>query len=218
MNVITHARVAGALCVLVFLVGIVSALGGTRGARLGDIQLGTDPVHVRRLVADPTIRSAANRAVAIDYFFLVAYWTAFVALAALLGRRGGPWLVVSVLAAAAATTTATLDIVENLRTSEVLALYRPDRELGQAQLDALRHVSLLKWGAAATTVTLLAGLFAQRGKIAVIAVILLAVAGIGFAGIGRHGLIQVYLLGVGLMALVIGVLLLAAPGAATRRL
>jgi hypothetical protein len=210
------ARVAGGLCALVFLIGIITYFAGTKGARLNDIQLGSDPQHVQQLVRDTTVRTAANRAIAIDYGFLTAYWAAFVALAVLLARRSGLWLFVGVLAAATATATATLDIIENVRTSAVLALYQPRSELGQKQLDALRHVSLLKWGASATTVTLLAGLFAQRGKIAVITLILLVVTGIGYAGIRYHDLIQVYLLGVGLLAIIIGILLLAAPSATAR--
>ncbi len=79
-------------------------------------------------------------------------------------------------------------------------------------------MSLLKWGAAATTVTLLAGVFAQRGKIAVVAVFLLVVAGIGFAGLEWHGLLRVYELAVGVMTIGIGILLLACPSAATGRL
>jgi len=218
MNVVTHARLAGLLCALVVLIGIVSVLAGTRGARLSDIQLGTDPQQVQQLVSDTTVRRAANRAIAIDYFFLAAYWAAFIALAALLGRRGGIWVAVAILAAGAATATATLDIVENVRTSSVLALYQPGSHLEQKQLDALRHVSLLKWAAAATTVTLLAGLFAQRSKIAVIALLLVVVAGIGFAGINRHSLIQAYLVGVGVMTLIIAIVLLKWTVAVTRRI
>jgi hypothetical protein len=196
---------------------MISAVAGTKGARLSDIQLGTNPQHVEQLVSESTVRKAASRAIAIDYFFLAAYWAAFVALAALLGRRGGLWLVVAVLAAATATTTVTLDIIENLRTSDVLALYQPNSALGQKQLDDLRHVSLIKWGASATTVTLLASLFAQRDNVAVIALILFGVAGIGFAGIHRHGLIHFYLAGLGLLTVIIGLLLLAVPSATTRR-
>jgi hypothetical protein len=218
LSIITHARVAGGLCALVFLIGIITAVAGTKGARLTDIQLGTDPQHVQHLVSGDAVRTAANRAIAVDYFFLAAYWAAFVALATLLGRRGGAWLGIAVLATATATAAATLDIIENVRTSNVLALYQPGDRLGTKQLDALRHVSLLKWGASATTVTLLAGLFAQRGKIAVLAPILLVVAGIGFAGIARHGLVQVYLLAVGALTIVIGTILLAWPGAVTGRL
>ena len=201
---------------LVVLIGIVTAVVGN-GAQLESIQLGTDPGKVLQVVAHSSVRSAANRAIAIDYAFLASYWAAFVALAALLARRGGPWLAVAALAAAAATATATLDIVENLRTSAVLALYQPGARLAQTQLDALRHVSLLKWGAAATTVTPLAGVFAQRGKVAAIAVLLLVVAGIGFAGTEWHSLIEVYEVGVVVLSLGIGVLLLARPGAVTRR-
>jgi len=218
LNVTTHARVAGALCVLVFLIGIIYAAAGTRAGRVSDIQLGTDPQQVQQLIRDGTVRTAANRAIAIDYFFLTGYWAAFAALAALLGRRGGLWVAVAVLAAVTATATATLDVVENVRTSGVRAAYQPGIQLGQEQLDALRHVSLIKWGTSATTVALLAGLFAQRDKIAVIALILVVVAGIGFAGINRHGLIEVFLLGLGALAIIIGSVLLVWPGAATRRL
>jgi hypothetical protein len=218
MSVVTHARVAGALCLLVFLVGVVSVAAGIRGARLGDIQLGTDPAQVRQLVVDAKVRNAANRAIAVDYVFLTAYWAAFVALAALLGRRGGLWLVVGGLAAATATATATLDVVENLRTSGILALHHPGDTLGQGRLDALRHVSLLKWAASATTVTLLAGVFAQRDTVAVVAFVLLVLAAIGYAGLARHGLIEVYLLGLGVLTVVIGLLLVVAPASATRRL
>jgi hypothetical protein len=199
--------------VLVFVVGIVTLLAGTKGAQLGDIQLGTDPGQVQQLVGDTAVRHAAHRAIAVDYVFLAAYWAAFVSLAALLARRGGLWFIVAVLAAVTATATATLDIVENVRTTVVLALYGPDDRLAQNQLDALRHVSVVKWGAAATTVTLLAGVFAQQGKIAVIALLLLVVAGIGFAGLEWHGLIRIYELSVGVLTIIIGSLLLARPDA-----
>ena len=194
---------------LVSVIGVVSFVAGT-GAHIGEIQLGTSLGKVEQLVGDSAVRNAANLALAIDYVFLAAYWAAFVALAGLLARRGGLWVVVAVVAAAMATATATLDIVENVRTTDVLASYY---QLGQSQLDALRHVSLLKWGAAATTVTLLAGVFARRGKIAVIAFLMLLVAGIGFAGTEWHGLIKVYELGVGGLAVIIGALLVTRPDA-----
>ena len=218
LKIIDHARIGGALCVLVSVVGIVSLVAGTSGARLSEIQLGTDPQHVLQLVRIDTVRTAANRAITIDYFFLTAYWAAFVALASLLVRRGGLWRVVAVLAAGMATVTATLDVIENVRTSDVLALYQPGSQLGQKQLDALRHISLLKWGTAAATVALIAGVFAQRDRVSVIALTMLLVAGIGFAGINRHGLIHVYLAGVGLLTIIIGILLLTAPSAMMRRL
>src|SRR5262249_22160462 len=127
--------------------------------------------------------------------------------------RGGLWVVVAVFAAIAATATATLDITENLRTTAVLG-----GDFGQRQLDALRHVSLAKWTASATTVTLLAWVFAQRGWIAVLTALLLVAAGIGFAGLRRHGLLQAYLIGVGILALAIAILLLVRPHAVTRHL
>jgi hypothetical protein len=141
LTVRTHARVAGGLWVLVSLIGIVSIVAG-KGAHLGEIQLGTDLRKVQQLVDHSAVRNAANRALAIDYVFLTAYWAAFIALAALLARRGGLWAVAAVIAAAMATATASLDIVENVRTTDLLAFHHP---LGQEQLDVLRHVSLLKW-------------------------------------------------------------------------
>lgn len=51
-----------------------------------------------------------------------------------------------------------------------------------------------------------------------IALLLLVVAGLGFSGIIRHSLIEAYLLGVGVMTLVIAVVLLGWPAAVTRRL
>ena len=65
---------------------------------------------------------------------------------------------------------------------------------------------------------LLAGLFAQRSKIALIGLLLFVVAAIGFAGINRHGLIQAYLLGVGVMSIIIAIVLLKWPAAVTRRI
>jgi hypothetical protein len=211
VNLITHARVAGGLCAFVFVIGLITYFAGTKGAHLSDIQLGTDPQHVQQLVRDSTIRTAAHRAIAIDYFFLTAYCAAFVALAALLARRGGLWLIVGIVAVGTATATATLDIFENVRTTDVLALYQPSSQLARTQLDALRHVSLIKWGASATTVTLLAGLFARRNKTPVMALALLVVAGIGYAGISRHGLIQIYLIALGVLTIIIALLLFKAP-------
>lgn len=214
MSLLTHVRVAGALCALVFSIGLVSARPGRR-ARLSCIQLGTDPAEVQQLARDRAVRHAANRALEIDYVFLAAYWAAFVALATLLGRRGGPWIVVAALAAIAATATAALDISENLHTSEVLRLSQAGA-LGKEKLDTLRHISLFKWAASATTVALLACVFAQRSWIAVLAALLLAVAGIGFVGLRRHRWIERYLLGVGILTLTIAILFLASPQAETR--
>src|SRR5207253_1928515 len=117
---------------------------------------------VQHLLLDTTRTKAAARAIKVDYFFLVAYWAAFVALAVLLTQRGGWWVALGAAALAAATATAGLDIAENLRTSAVLALHGPGDQLAQSQLDDLRNVSLAKWAASAITLATLAGLFAQR--------------------------------------------------------
>jgi hypothetical protein len=209
-------RVAGGLCLLVVAIGLVSLAGGSKKARLGDIQLGHDTGKVERLLSDPARRDAVRRAIGIDYPFLVAYWLAFTALGVVVVRRGDGWAAAGVAAIVAALATAALDVTENVRTIGVVDTVDSGRPLGQAQLDALRHASLLKWSASATTVLLLAALFAQRRWVAVIALALVALAAIGYAGLVRHGLLDKYIGVVGLLTVVVGGLCLASPQTVVR--
>lgn len=211
MNVLV--RVAGGLCLLVVAIGLVSLARGSKKARLGDIQLARDAGEVERLLSDPARRDAVRRAIGLDYPFLVAYWLAFTALGVVVVRRGDGWAVAGVAAIVAALATAGLDVTENIRTIGVVDTVGSGRPLAQAQLDALRHASLLKWSASATTVLLLAALFAQRRWVAAIAVALVALAAIGFAGFVRPRLIEAYFGGLALFTIVVALLCLAWPEA-----
>lgn len=214
MNVLV--RVAGGLCLLVVAIGIVSLRSGSTKARLADVQLARDTGDVERLLSDPVRRSAVRRAIRIDYPFLVAYWLAFTALAVVIVRRGDGWAAAGVAAIVAALATASLDVTENVRTIGVVDAVGSGRQLAQAQLDSLRHASLLKWSASATTVLLLAALFAQRRWVAAIAVALVALAAVGFAGLGWHRLIDAYFRGLALLTIFVGLLCLACPETVVR--
>ena len=188
------ARVAAGLCGLVIVIGGVSLRAGIGRARLGEIQLGTNPSAVQALLRDQIVVRAARLALRIDYFFLAAYWAAFVTLAVLVFHRGATWTVLAVATWLAATATAALDVTENLRTTAILDLDRRGEQLTQAPLDALRHVSLAKWAASAVTVALLSAVYARHGwwSLPAIAAFLL-VASIGLAGLYRHALIDWFL-------------------------
>jgi hypothetical protein len=206
-----YARTAGGLCALVCLIGIGSLAAGTGRAHLNQIQLGTHHTAVQRLIRDRSIRSAARRAIAIDYIFLTAYWAAFIALGALLVRRGGGWAVLGGTAWVAATVTAALDLLENLRTSVILALDKRGDQLAQTQLDALRHISLAKWGASAVTIGLLAGVFIEHSWAAALAVAFLLVAFLGLAGLYQRALIRPFFNATAAVTLITAAILLIRP-------
>ena len=202
---------AGVLSVVVCSVGILSVAAGGMRARLLEIQLGNHPDHVHDLILARGRRSAAQRSLRIDYGFIAAYWLTFTELAVLLAHRHGWWIALGLAAAFASTLTAATDVVENIRTSGVLALDAPGSRLTQVQLDELRRASLAKWAAAALTVALLAGLFAQRGWPAGVAVAFLALAAVGAAGLWWRRLIPLFFLGVFAAAAFVAVLFLIWP-------
>jgi hypothetical protein len=204
-------RAGGALCAIVCLVGVASLLAGSARARFTEIQLGTDTARVDRLLSDRERRESVSRALTIDYGFLAAYWAAFTILAVVIIRRGGAWVAVDIAALAAAGATASLDIVENLRTQAVLTVGDEGRQLTQSQLDGLRHVSLAKWAASALTLALLAGVFMQRRWVVAIGVALMALAIVGLLGLHWHRLINPYLVGVAVITLFIAVPCLGWP-------
>jgi hypothetical protein len=192
--VVVTARIAAGLCGLVVVIGFISLRAGIRRARLDEIQLGTNPADVQAVIRDGSVQQAGRRALAIDYFFLTAYWAAFVTLAVLVFHRGGLWIVPAVAAWITATATAALDVAENLRTTAILNLGRRGAHLERSELDGLRHVSLAKWAASALTVALLSAVYARHGwwSVGAVAVFLL-VAIVGLAGLYRHALIQRFL-------------------------
>jgi hypothetical protein len=205
-------RLAGILLALVVATGVGAALASA-GADFGAVQLGSDPATVSAIVRAPTKRRALRRGLWIDYGFVAAYWLAFVALAVLLAHRGGWGRWVGALAVLAATGTALLDVIENIRTFGVLARHRTGDVLPLMQLRELRRAARSKWAAAALTFALAAPLFVQHGRIVWIAVALIALALVGLAGLLWRPLLVVFMVGVVLLAGAIGVLFLVWPHA-----
>ena len=206
-------RTGGALALLVVAVGIVSAVVTGRGARLVELQLGTDAATVQALVDDAARRRAVRRAIAVDYAFIAAYLGAFVVLGVAIVRREGGWTAVGAAAVAAAIATAALDVLENVRTVRMLDA----RPLTQERLDALRRASLAKWGACALTVGLLAGVFVAHGWPLAVAVALLAIAALGLCSLRWRSLVPAFFLCVFLATIAIATLLLAAGPSVARR-
>jgi hypothetical protein len=201
------------LLALVVVTGVVATVVGGRLANFSAIQLGTETTVVGKLVADPKRRKALRRGLWADFGFLLVYWLAFVAAAILLAHRGhywGRW--VGAVVVLAASATALLDVVENVRTLGVLARNRAGDVLPLMQLRELRHASLAKWAASATTVGLLSTLFFQHSWIAWLGIALVALAAIGFVGLLWNPLIRVYMLGVAVVCGVAAVVFLFSPG------
>jgi hypothetical protein len=208
-------RAGGALAALVVVVGIVSVVVAGRDARLVDIQLGTDVGKVTTLIDNADRGRAVRRGIAVDWFFIAAYVATFVFLGVVLLRRGGAWS--GAVAIATAVAAGVLDVLENVRTLGVLRHAGSGCLLSQHTLDALRQASLAKWGACATTVGLLAGVFLVRGWPAAIGIALIAIALIGLCGLHWHGLIPVYFLFAFFATIAIAVILLAWPASLASR-
>jgi hypothetical protein len=203
---------------LVLVAGAATVLvAGAKGQLMG-VQLGRDPARVRALIADPQRRAAMRRGLWVDFGFLTSYWLAFVGLAILLGHRGTWGYLVGAAAVLAATATALLDVVENVRTFGVLARNRPTDVVARGQVVELRRTSLAKWGCSALTVALLATTFLQSGWVVWIGIGLLALAAIGLCGLAWNALIPLYLLVVGGAALFLAALFLCSPGTILRGL
>jgi len=205
-------RLAGCLLALVVATGLVGMVASA-GADFGAVQLGTRPQDVQPIVLDRRKRHGMRRGLWVDYGFIAFYWLAFVAIAVLVAHRGGWGRWVGAAAVLAATATALLDVIENIRTFGVLARDRPHDVLPAMQLRELRRASLTKWAASALSFALAAPLFVQHGRIALVAVALLVLALIGFAGLRWRPLLRVFMLADGLLAAAIAVLFLVWPHA-----
>jgi hypothetical protein len=190
-------RFAGVLGLLTLLVGISSIAVAGRGSKLGELQLSGDPDQVRGIVQGGEIgaNQKMERQLLVDYVFLLCYWLTFVALAILLARRGGSgFKIVGFIAAFAATVTALLDMLENVRTRGVLALSRPGDQVRVQPVKHLRRTSLLKWSASAVTLALLSIAFLPgESRLLLLGIAFLVVAVIGVAGVWSNQLIQLYL-------------------------
>jgi hypothetical protein len=190
-------RFAGLVGWLTLLVGVVGVAVAGRGSKLGALQLSGDPEEVRAIVQDG--EAGANRRMerqlVVDYAFLFCYWLTFIALAIVLARRGGfGYRVVAFVAVLAATLTALLDVLENLRTRGVLTLSRPGDQVRLQPVKHLRRTSLLKWSASAATLALLSIAFLPgESGLMLLGFAFLIIAAIGFAGLRWNRLIQLYL-------------------------
>jgi hypothetical protein len=206
------------LFALVVFTGVATVLvAGAKGQLMG-VQLGRDPLRVRALIVDPKRRAAMRRGLWVDFAFLASYWLAFVGLSILLGHRGTWGYVAGAAAALTASATALLDVTENVRTFGVLARNRPADVLAVPQLEELRRVSLIKWGASALTVALLAATFIHHGRLLWIAIALVAIAAVGLAGLLWNPLLRVFILALALVAGFLAVLFLGWPDTILRGL
>jgi hypothetical protein len=190
-------RSVGVAAWLTLAWGIAGAVLGGRGSKIGPLQLSGDPEQVRTVVqgADAGGLRKMKRQLAVDYAFLFFYWLTFVGLAIVIARRGGAtYKSVAFISILAATLTALLDVLENIRTRGVLALSRPGDQVRLQLVEHLRRTSLLKWFASAATVALLSVAFLPgESRLVGLGIAFLVVAGIGFAGVRWNRLIFPYL-------------------------
>ena len=195
---ISHAlvRFVGSAGLLTVVAGIATVVVAGFASKLSALQLSGDPEQVRALVQGPPapVRRMKRQLLA-DYAFIACYWLTFVALAILLARRGGAGYRIAAFAALlAATATALLDLLENVRTTGVLALSRPGDQVRLQPVMHLRRTSLLKWCASASTLALLAIAFLPgHSRLLLLGLALLVIAAIGFAAVWQNRLIQLYM-------------------------
>jgi hypothetical protein len=146
---------------------------------------------------------------AVDAFFVPAYWAVFVALGVLLAFRPRGWswdawpLWVGAAAVLSATVAAIADVTENGRLRTVL-----ETPLAATTVDLVRSIrtaSLVKWGASAVTVALLTGLFTWDRRTDLVDVLFwgyASAAAVGIVGLVWHPALRLFFA-------VTGVLLLA---------
>jgi hypothetical protein len=178
-------------------VGIAAGVAAGRKARLQEIQLATDPEKVKTIVQENPQRVKRLRlALLFDYGFLALYWLTFLWMSVALSRRDGRiYDLVGVVAAFAATATAALDVLENVRTRGILALSRPSDQVRREPVAHLRRTSLAKWLASALTLGLLAVLFLPGDDwVLYLGFAFLAVAVVGLLSVFWTRLIPLYFL------------------------
>ena len=185
----------GLAALLTVALGAAAAIAGGLTSRLGALQLSGDPDAGRAVVHDEEQRRRIRRQLAFDYVFILAYWLTFLGLAVVLARRGSVGYDIAALAAAfAATATALLDVLENIRTGALLALSRPGDQIRLQPVEHLQRTALAKWFASAVTIALLALVFLPGdGVLLLLGIAFLLVAGLGAAGIARRYLLVPYL-------------------------
>jgi hypothetical protein len=136
---------------------------------------------------------------AVDAFFVPAYWAVFVALGVLLAFRPREWswdawaLWVGAAAVLSATVAAIADVTENGRLRTVL-----ETPIAATTVDLVRSIraaSLVKWGASAVTVALLSGLLTGDGRNDLVEVLFwgyASMAGVGIVGLVWHPALRLF--------------------------
>jgi hypothetical protein len=195
---VTLLHAIGAIAFAALAVGVVGGVvSGLREGRLIELQLADDPEQVRRIVQQSPGRVQRLRlGLLVDYGFLALYWLTFVAIAVAISRRDGKiYDLVGVATALAATATAALDVVENVRTRGLLSLTRPSDQVRRQPVEHLRRTSLAKWFASAVTLGLVALLFLPgEDWVFYFGIALLCVSAFGVFVALRNTLVGVYFL------------------------
>jgi hypothetical protein len=212
---------AGASALCTVAVGIFAAVrAGRRASNLSALQLSGDPAAVasmiqpqpgddeKTLAAKSASVAAMARALKLDYTFIAFYWLTFSALTIIVAHRHALGYRFAAFAALlTATTTALVDVVENLRTSGILSLSAPGHQIRRQPVAHLRATSRVKWLASSITLALLSlTLLPGSGWPANVAFVFLGVAAAGVVASFRTNLIRLYMLAFVALAVAVGLL------------
>jgi hypothetical protein len=196
-------------------------LGVLRRPHMMEIALATDPEQVKMIVQGGGQRvERLRRQLLADYAFIFCYWLTYVTIGVAIARSGGAlYDILGLLAAFAASITALLDVVENVRTRGLLALTRPGDQVRKQPVAHLRRTSLAKWAASAVTLALLSALFLPgEGGVFALGLAFVALAVLGLVATRVPKLLSVYFGCVFLLGALLAVVLTGFPDAVLERL
>jgi len=224
LRVVTEAllRTIGIGVCLTLAAGLTAVFfGALRRPRMMEIQLATDPERVKTIVRGGGQAVARlRRQLLADYAFILCYWLTYVTIAVAIARSGGAlYDILGLLAAFAASVTALLDLVENVRTRGLLALTRPGDQVRAQPVAHLRRTSLAKWAASAVTLALISALFVPgEGRVFALGIPFLALAAVGLVATRVPRLLNLYFGCVFLLGGLLAVVLTGYPAAVLERL
>jgi hypothetical protein len=213
-------RSVGLVALLTVALGATALIAGGLRPGLAALQLGGDPVEASKIVRDADRRRRIRRQLWFDYGFILAYWLTFLGLAVVLARRGSfLYDIVAIAAAFAATVTALLDVLENVRTGALLSLSRPGDQIRIQPVEHLQRTALAKWLASAVTIALLALVFLP-GDTALLLLGLgfLLAALLGAAGMARRFFLAFYLLAFFVLGVIVAISFTFLPSDVLERL
>jgi hypothetical protein len=188
-------RSVGLVALLAVILGCAAFFAGGLRSGLFALQLGGEPGQISIIVHDADRRRRIRRQLWFDYGFIFAYWLTFVGLAVVLARRGSlAYDIVGLAAAFAATATALLDVLENVRTSALLSLSRPGDQIRIQPVEHLQRTALAKWLASAVTIALLALVFLPGDtRLLLLGLGFLLAAPLGAAAMAQRFFLYVYI-------------------------